>query len=143
MALHTQKTSFDRHSVAGIVRDGSRVFVARRIPGGDMGGKWEFPGGKVESGESDSDALIREYLEEFGVPVRVGKLLASAQFEHRQNRHALRAYEVFFEALDFTLTEHTEWRWIPFRDLGTLEFADSDKKLFTALAPYFEGPTTR
>lgn len=137
MPLHSQGTSFDRHSVAGIVRNGAQVFVARRIPGGDMGGKWEFPGGKVENGESDSEALIREYREEFGVPVRVGKLIASAQFEHRQNRHALRAYEVFFEALDFTLTEHTEWRWIFFRDLETLEFADSDKKLFTALAPYF------
>jgi 8-oxo-dGTP diphosphatase len=102
-----------------------------------MGGKWEFPGGKVESGESDSQALIREYLEEFNVPVRVGKLLASAQFEHRQNLHSLRAYEVFLESQDFTLTEHTEWRWIPFRDLETLEFADSDKKLFKALAPYF------
>ncbi|MDR2110325.1 MAG: NUDIX domain-containing protein, partial [Spirochaetaceae bacterium] len=50
-----------RRSVAGIAVEGGRFFIAQRIPGGDLGGKWEFPGGKVEEGETDAEALIREY----------------------------------------------------------------------------------
>ena len=120
-------------SVAGIaLRDGT-VFVARRVSGGDLGDKWEFPGGKVESGENDAEALVREYDEEFGVSIRVGALLASAHFEHKDQRRTLSGYEVFFESEAFVLCEHTEWRWIPFKDVETLDFADSDKKLLAQL----------
>ncbi|MBQ1869243.1 MAG: NUDIX domain-containing protein, partial [Treponema sp.] len=69
-------------SITGIALDGDRVLVAKRNPVGQMGGRWEFPGGKVESGESDADAVVREFKEEFGVKVKVFSNIANAHFVH-------------------------------------------------------------
>jgi 8-oxo-dGTP diphosphatase len=125
-----------RRSVAGIAREGDKIFVARRLPSGDLGNKWEFPGGKVEEGETDGEALVREYHEEFGVPVTPGSLLASASFEHHGKTYRLNAYEVRFESLDFTLREHSRWRWAGMAEIERLDFADSDRKLLPALKAY-------
>jgi 8-oxo-dGTP diphosphatase len=127
------------YSVAGIAAEGGKFFVARRVPGGDLGGKWEFPGGKVEEGESDEEALIREFREEFGVPVSIGPFLASASFEHRGKTRILRAYRVYLESRNFTLSEHTGWDWVPPEAIAGLDFADSDRKLLPDLEKRFQG----
>ena len=62
-------------------RDG-KILIAKRIVRGDMGGRWEFPGGKIEEGEDYSTAIKREMQEEFGVEVTVGEKIASADFIH-------------------------------------------------------------
>jgi 8-oxo-dGTP diphosphatase len=122
-----------RHSVAGIAVENGRVFIARRKAGGDMGGKWEFPGGKVEEGESDADALQREFLEELGVAVTVGPLLASGEFSHNGQQFALNGYRVFFASDNLRVTEHDECRWAALEELETLDFTDSDRLLFPPL----------
>jgi 8-oxo-dGTP diphosphatase len=121
------------HSVAGIVREGDRYFIARRVPGGSMGEKWEFPGGKAEEGESDGEALVREYEEEFAVPIRVGELLGETAFTHHEQRRILKAYRVHFLKTGFKLAEHTEWRWASLKEIEGLDFVDSDRKLLPAL----------
>jgi 8-oxo-dGTP diphosphatase len=127
------------YSVAGIAVEDGKVFVARRIPGGDLGGKWEFPGGKVEAGESDEAALVREFREEFAVTVRPGPFLASASFEHNGKNRILRAYRVYLESHDFTLSEHTEWAWVSPEAVTGLDFAGSDRKLLPGLERRFQG----
>jgi 8-oxo-dGTP diphosphatase len=126
-----------RKSIAGIASEEGRFFIARRLPGGDMGGKWEFPGGKVEEGESDTEALVREYNEEFGVPVTVGSFLGSASFEHQGLLHTVNAYQIYFSAPSFSLREHTEWRWAGPEEIEKLDFVESDLKLIPALKRYF------
>ncbi|MDR1419180.1 MAG: NUDIX domain-containing protein [Treponema sp.] len=121
-------------SVAGIARRGNLIFIARRGEGGDVGGKWEFPGGKVEEGESDGEALVREFGEEFSAAVTVGPFLGSAVFTHRGTERTLRAYEVRFEGAAFILREHTEWRWADLDEIKKLDFAGSDQKLFGFLS---------
>ncbi|GHV74205.1 DNA mismatch repair protein MutT [Spirochaetia bacterium] len=103
-----------------------------------MGDKWEFPGGKVEEGESCEEALIREYREEFGVSIRPGVFLGSACFEHRGINRQVKAYRIFFNDTvdlwsDFTLLEHTQWRWATLPEIEGLDFVDSDRKLLPAL----------
>ncbi len=120
-------------SVAGIARRGDLFFVGRRSMGGAMGGKWEFPGGKVEEGESDAEALKREWLEEFGVVIEVGKALAKAEFEHKGLCYALEAYEVSLEGEPAFLAEHSETAWLGLDALEALEFADSDRRLLESL----------
>jgi 8-oxo-dGTP diphosphatase len=119
-------------SVAGIAMDRGRVFIARRGAGGDLGGKWEFPGGKVEEGESDEEALRREYGEEFGCAIGIGPRLGSVSFEHRGITRTLNAYAVTLPP-DFTLREHVEWRWALPDEIEGLDFAESDRRLLSGL----------
>jgi 8-oxo-dGTP diphosphatase len=128
-----------RVSVAGIAVEGQKVFIARRNPGGDLGGKWEFPGGKTEAGESDEAALIREFAEEFGVSVKTGPLLGTAAFEHEGRRYELHAYRVFFDGQEFRPVEHDQWRWAVPADIECLDFAGSDRLLLPGLKAYLEG----
>jgi 8-oxo-dGTP diphosphatase len=129
-------------SVAGIAWDAGRFFIALRVSGGARGDRWEFPGGKVEEGESDEEALKREYREEFGVDIRMGAFLGSAHFEHRGIPRLVKAYRIFFsDAADlrsvFKLSEHTQWRWATLPEIEGLDdagaFVDSDRKLLPAL----------
>ena len=69
---------------AAVIRDGGRVLMTRRPPGGPLGLQWEFPGGKIEPGESVAQALAREIEEELGARVTVGAELevATHAYEH-------------------------------------------------------------
>ncbi|MDR0567951.1 MAG: (deoxy)nucleoside triphosphate pyrophosphohydrolase [Spirochaetaceae bacterium] len=122
----------EKKSVAGIAIEHGKILIARRLPGGVLGGKWEFPGGKVEPGETNEAALQREYMEELGVPVTVGPFLGTASFEYR-GPHTVYAYQVYLKRGDFKLTAHTEWRWSSIAEIETLDFAESDRKLLPFL----------
>jgi 8-oxo-dGTP diphosphatase len=128
----------EKRSVAGIAFRGKKLFVVRRKEGGDLGGKWEFPGGKVEKGETDQAALAREYQEEFGVDAEIGPFLASSAFTHKGMDFSLNAYRVGFDEKDIRLAEHTEQRWACINDIRNLDFADSDRKLLEVLESELE-----
>ncbi|MDR2478610.1 MAG: (deoxy)nucleoside triphosphate pyrophosphohydrolase [Treponema sp.] len=128
-----------KQSVAGIAIDqAGRIFIARRKAGGDLGGKWEFPGGKVKAGESGEAALRREYLEELGVSIETGSQLAAALFTHNGIQFELQAYRVFLGSGPFTLAEHTRWRWATLGEIEKLDFAGSDRLLLPELQAYLE-----
>lgn len=128
-------------SIACIAFDEERkVFVAHRNPVGQMGNRWEFPGGKVEEGETDQEAIVREFKEEFGVEVKVGPAITETFFKHNDDIVALHAYQIFLphNGLDekFVLTEHTEYKWVELSEIPTLDFVDSDMLIFPAVAKY-------
>jgi mutator protein MutT len=103
------------------------------MEGGAMGGKWEFPGGKVEDGETCEQAMSREFLEEFGVNVKTGILLAEAEFENKGRRRLLKAFLVEFLSQDFKLHEHTEWRWADYDEIAAMDFTPSDLNLLAGI----------
>ncbi|MDR2178366.1 MAG: (deoxy)nucleoside triphosphate pyrophosphohydrolase [Treponema sp.] len=128
-------------SVAGIARRGDKLFIARRSSGGSLGNKWEFPGGKVEEGETGEEALAREFQEEFSLPIQVGEEVARAVFTHNGVERNLRAYLIRLEDADLpgaVLTDHKEWKWAPIGEIERLDFAPSDIKLFPALKSYLK-----
>lgn len=129
-----------KHSVAGIAYKNGRVFIAHRQDSGQMANRWEFPGGKVEEGEDYKSTLIREFEEEFSAEISIGKKITTALFEHNNKQVKLHAYEVFFteENPSFKYTEHTESKWVSFDEILTLNFVDSDMKIYPEVRKHFE-----
>lgn len=129
-----------RKSIACIAFDGKKVFIAHRNPTGQMGGRWEFPGGKVEDGESDEQSVAREFKEEFGIDVGVGQKVAQATFKHSGDDFTLNAYLVHLShngmTDKFALTEHSEYKWAELAEIPTLDFVDSDMLIYPQVCKF-------
>ena len=111
---------------AVIVRDGA-VFAARRSEGKALAGLWEFPGGKIESGETPEQALARELKEELLVDATVGDHITTTEYEYDFGIVRLSTFYCSLPAdTEPTLTEHAESRWVPLADLNELEWAPAD-----------------
>ena len=129
-------------SIACIVYQNGKLFIAKIRSIGDMGGKWEFPGGKIEDDEAPELAIKREMLEEFSVNVSVGEKIGSATFIHSGKNCSVDAYVVQFEhdgiKVPFVLTEHTEYKWVNPLEIKKLDFVDSDLKLYPYVLDYYK-----
>ena len=115
--------------VAGaILRDG-RVLSAQRPMGtsSTIAGMWELPGGKVDSGETDQQALARELMEELGVQVRVGSFLAEHAIQQATRVIHLLAYQCELLAGEPTALEHAELRWLSPDELRSVPWAAGDQ----------------
>ena len=110
---------------AVIVRD-SEILCAQRGFTGSLGGMWEFPGGKIESGETPRKALEREIREELLCTVKVGDEVTSTTYEYDFGSVTLTTF--YCELLDGEpqLTEHEDARWLKRNELSTLEWAPAD-----------------
>lgn len=130
----------NKKSIACIAFNEKKVFIAHRNPVGQMGGRWEFPGGKVEDGETDEQSIIREFEEEFGVKVSVDKKIAEATFKHNGDDFSLHAYLIHLPhdgmTEKFALTEHTEYRWAELAQIPTLNFVDSDMLIYPQICKF-------
>ncbi|MFP4373515.1 MAG: (deoxy)nucleoside triphosphate pyrophosphohydrolase [Spirochaetaceae bacterium] len=122
-----------RHSVAGIAWRGGRLLLARRRPGGVNSRLWEFPGGKVDTGEAPPESLAREFHEELGVAITVGELLATGSFSHGNTRFCLEAYRIRPASTNFRLHEHEEVGWFTPDEAEALALVPSDRDLLRKL----------
>ena len=118
---------------AGIIEGNGKVLIGRRKPGKHMGGKWEFPGGKIEPGETPEQSLARELAEELGVQARVGQFLARAFFEGEGVSLELLVYRVEGVEGIPALREHEELRWVRPEELRSYDLADSDRAVVEEL----------
>jgi len=114
---------------AGLIADGRSVLIAKRRPGGPFGGLWEFPGGKIEHGETPEECLGRELLEEFGTEASIGGLFAANVHCYENMTVELRVYRVTLpvgakERID--LRVHDEARWVRIDELKDYDFLPAD-----------------
>ena len=116
----------DVHVVATVIRRGQRILATKRLPGGPAGGKWEFPGGKVEPGESQHDALTREIDEELGVELVVGELLGTFVSEQEAIRLHLHCYWCTVGEGEPQLRAHSALRWCGPDEIRGLDWAVGD-----------------
>jgi 8-oxo-dGTP diphosphatase len=119
---------------AVIIRDGC-VLACRRNPDRSAGGLWEFPGGKVEPGESPEDALGREIREELGVEIDVGELIHRATTPTDTAQVDLSSYEARLrDATPTRSTDHDMLRWLRPNRLSELKWAEPDLPVVELLA---------
>ena len=118
---------------AGILWRDGQVLLARRRPGKHMGGRWEFPGGKIEPGETPEESLARELEEELDVRARIGECLCCVAYDGDGVSLELMVYRVdHFEGTP-ALKEHQEIRWVMPSELRSFELADSDRTVVERL----------
>lgn len=120
--------------VCAVIEDADgRVLVCRRPEGKMLAGMWEFPGGKVESGEEPMDALRREVLEELNCRVEVREVLPAVVHDYPEFTIHLIPYRC--EALQGIPEplEHDEIRWVRPEECGQLEWAEADVPIWQRL----------
>lgn len=98
-----------------------------------MGETWEFPGGKVEKGETLEEAMHREWLEELEVDVKIGKELGQVNFSNKGKNYLLHGFFVTPIHEQWILHEHTEFRWATKEEILSLPLSDSDRDLASYL----------
>jgi 8-oxo-dGTP diphosphatase len=108
-----------------IERDG-RLLAVRRSATMSLPLKWEFPGGKIEAGESPADCLRRELREELGVEVDVGEPLPASAHDYPAFSVILHPMRCRIAGGDVTLHEHADARWLAPAELLSVDWADAD-----------------
>ncbi len=111
---------------AAIIEKAGKVLAARRKPGSHMAGLWEFPGGKIEKGETPEECLSRELAEELGITTMVGAFIGENTHDYGTKVIRLLAYQVEHITGDFQLIDHDGLRWLALDELDSVEWAPAD-----------------
>lgn len=120
--------------VAAVIVDDGLMLACRRAPGKAAGGRWEFPGGKVEGEEDPAAALKRELLEELAVEIEVGELIDRSQTPVGDLIIDLATYHAsLIGPRPRESTDHDRLQWISVGELARLEWADPDLPAVAAL----------
>lgn len=117
----------ERITTSGVLFEAGRYFIARRKEGGEIGGLWEFPGGKHKWGETPEESLAREYLEELHLKVYVGTCFLQHEFIHKSVLYHAHVFWVDAVApAQYRLHEHQDARWVTLEELLQLPLVPSD-----------------
>lgn len=113
--------------VAALIWRGDRFLACQRPPEKARGLLWEFVGGKVESGESGSQALVRECREELDVMLSVGRAFMDVTHEYPDLTVHLTLYEAEIAQGEPKMIEHHDMRWVTVGEMDELEFCPADE----------------
>lgn len=118
--------------VCAVVKNQDTYLIARRARGiGE--GVWEFPGGKVEAGESGEQAAIREFYEELQVCISIDRFLCDIVDSSFSPMVHVRAYLAHMESGEINLLAHTEYQWVKAEDLNKYSFQEADHDIIAML----------
>ena len=111
---------------AAIIRKGNKILVARRSPGEKLEGLWEFPGGKLEKGETLQECLERELEEEFGLTTKSGRELTSSIYKYEHGEFKIVTLESIVISGNIDLRVHDKVSWCLPEDLLNVELLPAD-----------------
>lgn len=112
--------------VAAIIKYEDKYFAAQRDDRGELARKWEFPGGKVEKGESKEEALIREIKEELKADIKVDEFIMTVDHEYNTFKLSLHAFLCELSSKELVLTEHLNSKWLTKEELLNVDWAAAD-----------------
>ena len=113
--------------VAAVIERGDELLISFRHPKGPRPSKWEFPGGKVEAGESEPEALIREMKEELGVTCEIGELVRRIVHPYPDTDVEIAFFKARIVEGDPQPLSMEEIRWVRREELGGLDFLEADR----------------
>ena len=114
--------------VAAIIVENNKIFATQRGYGEFKGG-WEFPGGKVEEGETPQQALIREIREELDAVIEVGELFDTVEYDYPNFHLSMDCFVCTLRSGDMVLKEHEAARWLDRGSLHSVDWLPADKGL--------------
>ena len=123
--------------VAAIIRNPENAFLITRRPAhAQLAGYWEFPGGTIEDGETDRQALVREIFEELGVHIEIDGLYWQEVFDHENKTVDITFFNCRLNPADQRLKTIgvAAYRWVPANQLHYYKFPEADKQLVEKLA---------
>lgn len=119
--------------VAGFIRRGDTFLLCQRPPYMNGAGQWEFPGGKLEPGETPAQALERELMEELRIQVRVFDQIAETEYAYPKFKIHLMLLSSEIERGEPFLAEHTALRWVTFDRAKDMELCPADRILLSQI----------
>lgn len=122
---------------AAVIEKDGKILIAKRKEGGRLASKWEFPGGKLEEGETPKECLRRELREEFGIDTRIKDFICSSEHEYSYGSIELLAYRADHLSGEFRLNDHEEIRWIKPNEFDEYDFAEADLPVVCKLKEIF------
>lgn len=117
---------------AAIICDGERIFATQRGYGA-WKDYWEFPGGKLEAGETPEEALRREILEELDTGIAVGKKLTTVEYDYPEFHLSMECFLATVTEGNLVLKEHEAARWLTPDDLDTVHWLPADQIIIELL----------
>ena len=119
--------------VAAVIKaaneQGEPMIFATQRGYGDLKGGWEFPGGKIEEGETPKEALKREIMEELDTEIKVGKLIDTIEYDYPTFHLSMDCFWCEIVKGELVLKEHEEARWLTREQLGEVEWLPADVTL--------------
>ena len=114
--------------VAAIIKENDKIFATQRGYG-EFAGGWEFPGGKIEEGETPQQALVREIKEELDIKISVGELLDIVEYDYPTFHLFMQCFWATIEEGELVLKEHMAAKWLKKDELGTVDWLPADEGL--------------
>lgn len=119
--------------VTALILKGTKVMVGLRPKGKNLAGQWEFPGGKIETGESPEDALARELREELGIEAEIGNIVYAGTQSYGETGILLLFYVVKFWKGEPKNIHHSEIKWVELQELDNLDIPGANRKVLPHL----------
>ena len=123
--------------VAAVIRDGERIFATQKGYG-NYKGWWEFPGGKIEAGETPQEALKREIREELDTLVEVGDLVACVEYDYPEFHLSMDCFWCTVVEGKLTLNEAEDARWLSKDDLMSVKWLPADLEVLEIISKSFQ-----
>lgn len=122
--------------VAAIIKKDNKFFATQRGYG-DFEGGWEFPGGKMEPGETPQEALVREIKEELDADISVGELVDTVEYDYPKFHLTMHCFLCELTSEHLVLLEHEAAKWLSREELNTVDWLPADKGLIQKLYDSF------
>ena len=118
---------------AALLIKNNRILIAKRKHSDKLSGKWEFPGGKIEEGETPEECLKRELKEELNIDISIKDFFIESIYSYPDFKIRLIAYFVIWDTCKLIVRDHEKIAWALLSDLDKFDFAEADKPIVIKL----------